>query len=572
MIAPNLFIKRLLFQEHLLNFYRPVNILFIFLTLVTLIGCQSNPHLPSNSIKSVQLPDPDYHKTSLNGKNIAMGNIPAPKKFQFSGFCQIAKAELADGAYQYPDLMYRIRSELNLPYPQNRRVKNQLKWYARHPAYLKRTFKRGAPYLYLITEEVNKRKLPMELALLPIVESAFDPFAYSRGRASGIWQFVPWTGKRYGMKLNWWYDGRRDIGASTVGALNYLERLYRMFNKDWMLALAAYNSGEGNVLKAIKKNRRRHRSTDFWSLNLPKETKAYVPKLLALSELVRHPHKYNLKFDSIPNKPFLEKIGISSQIDLGLAANMAELDIKDIYKYNAAFNRWATDPNGPHYLYIPVEKAKTFRANLKKIPPAKRIKWVRYRVRTGDSLSTIAHKFRTSKKLIMSVNQLRKNVIRIGQKLMIPSSTRSLKQYTLSADSRLAKIKRRKHSGTKVTHKVVAGDNMWDISRKYHVNVRKLAKWNGMATTDKLKIGQKLNIWISKKNPMASSLRFNNGPGKTRKIHYKVRSGDSLARISQKFKVAMKDLLKWNRLNPKKYLQPGQSLMLMVDVTEQSGY
>jgi len=537
------------------------------LAIYLLNACQSNPLMKVNESPQLIQPNVVVNDDTQEISNSELKKSPA---LDLSGHCLIAEAELKNDPVAYDDLMLQIRSELNLSFPINRRVQNQLRWYANHPNYLKRTFKRGSPFLYLISKEVKKHKLPMELALLPIVESAFDPFAYSYGRASGIWQFVPWTGKRYGMKLNWWYDGRRDVGVSTKGALKYLNRLYKMFNQDWMLALAAYNSGEGNVLKAIKENRRKHRPVNFWSLNLPEETKAYVPKLLALSELVRHPQKYNLKFEPISNKPFLEKIKIGSQIDLGLAAKMAQLNIKDIYKYNAAFNRWATDPDGPHYLYIPVDKASIFRRNLKKVPPQKRIKWVRYRVKTGDSLSTIAHKFRTSKKLIMSVNRMSKNLIRIGQKLMIPSATRSMKQYTLSSDSRLARIKSRRHKGKKITYKVKSGDSMWDLSRKYHVNIRKFAQWNGMATTDKLKVGRVLNIWVDNKNPLAATLHFKNGPGKTRKIHYRVRSGDSLARISQKFKVAIKDLLRWNRLNPKKYLQPGQSIMMKVDVTKQS--
>ncbi len=483
--------------------------------------------------------------------------------------CEFSDAEINQPARPFSDLMQQIQSELTLPTVDNRRVKIQLKWYAAHPAYLARTFNRGRPFLYFITQQVDKRKLPMELALLPIVESAFDPFAYSHGRASGIWQFVPWTGRRYGMKLNWWYDGRRDIHASTQGALDYLERLYKYFDNDWLLALAAYNSGEGNVRKAIRRNQRKNKPTDFWSLKLPKETQAYVPKLLALAELVKQPEKYNLKFKPITNKPFLKRIPIGSQIDLGLAAELADLSMDEIYKYNAAFNRWATDPDGPYFLHIPVSKASQFEKNLQKLPARDRIKWIRYNIRTGDSLSTIARKFSTSKKLIMSVNQLKNNVIRIGQKLMIPSATRSLSQYSLSADRRLAKITNRQRRGVKLRIKVKSGDTLWDLSRKYKVNIRKLAKWNGMATTDRLRVGKKINIWLTDKNSKIAA-RIASGPGKTRKIHYKVRNGDSLARISQKFKVAIKDLLKWNRLNPKKYLQPGQSIMLLVDVSKQS--
>lgn len=552
------------------NTSKPI-VLLLFAFSVT--ACQSVPQQHAEPIneKLTRLQHSSSVDPITQSTDDKKATPPAKLEYDFlTSPCDIAGKELAAAEIPYQDLMQQIRSELKLKAINNRRIKIQRDWYASHPAYLDRTFKRGEPFLYFITSEVRKRNMPMELALLPIVESAFDPFAYSHGRASGIWQFVPWTGKRYGMKLNWWYDGRRDIYASTKGALDYLQRLYNYFDHDWLLALAAYNSGEGNVRKAIKRNQRKHKPTDFWSLKLPKETQAYVPKLLALADLVRQPETYGLHFNAIENKPFLKRVPIGSQIDLGLAADLADLSMEEIYKYNAAFNRWATAPDGPHYLHIPVDRASGFEKKLKKLPSRARIKWIRYKVRTGDSLSTIARKFSTTKKLILSVNQLNNNLIRIGQKLMIPTATRSLSQYSLSADRRLAKITQRKRRGSKIKHRVKAGDNLWDISRKYKVNIRKLAKWNGMATTDKLSVGRSLNVWLTDGNAKAAA-RISAGPGKTRKIHYRVRNGDSLARISQKFKVAIKDLLKWNRLNPKKYLQPGQSIMLMVDISKQSG-
>ncbi len=562
--------------KNLLTMFNNFPKLFLFMLLLAsflVSACQNLPQPQANPVK------PARSSLSPSSDIVEITQAPANRKITalvktnyglLSAQCEISNKELASVEAPFPDLMQQIRSEFKLKTINNPRIKIQRDWYKNHPAYLNRTFQRARPFLYLIADEIDHRKMPMELALLPIVESAFDPFAYSHGRASGIWQFVPWTGKRYGMKMNWWYDGRRDIYASTKGALDYLQRLYQYFDHDWLLALAAYNSGEGNVRKAIKRNQRKHKPTDFWSLKLPRETQAYVPKLLALADLVRQPELYGLQFKGIENKPFLKRVPIGSQIDLGLAADLADLSMEDIYKYNAAFNRWATAPDGPHYLHIPVSHVNQFEKNLKKLPGRQRIKWIRYKVRTGDSLSTIAHKFSTTKKLILSVNQLRNNLIRIGQKLMIPTATRSLSQYSLSADRRLAKITQRQHRGKKIKHRVKSGDNLWDISRKYKVNIRKLAKWNGMATTDKLTVGKNLNIWLTDSNAKASA-RINAGPGKTRKIHYKVRNGDSLARISQKFKVAIKDLLKWNRLNPEKYLQPGQSIMLLVDISKQSG-
>jgi membrane-bound lytic murein transglycosylase D len=189
---------------------------------------------------------------------------------------------------EFDDVWKRIQYQLMMEVPQNRKVVAERNWYAKHPSYFKRIAKRAEPFLFFIVEEIEKREMPIELALLPIVESAFDPFAYSHGRASGLWQFVPGTGNRFKLKQTWWYDGRRDVIASTRAALDYLTFLYKTLDNDWLNAIAAYNSGEGRVMRAIKRNRKKHLPTDFWSLDLPKETSAYVPKLLALSDLLKN--------------------------------------------------------------------------------------------------------------------------------------------------------------------------------------------------------------------------------------------------------------------------------------------
>ncbi|WP_171901000.1 transglycosylase SLT domain-containing protein, partial [Glaciecola punicea] len=222
------------------------------------------------------------------------------------------------------DLWEKIQYQMTLPIPQNQpRLDAQKNWYLRHPAYMQRVSKRARPFLYHITQRLEQENMPMELALLPIVESAFDPFAYSHGRASGMWQFIPSTGKRFGMKQTWWYDGRRDVIASTEGAIKYLRYLNDMFDGDWLHALAAYNSGEGRVMRAIKKNKRAGKPTDFWSLDLPRETRAYVPKLLALADILKSQDEYNFSWPKIANAPVVEIVDVSSQIDLAVAARMA---------------------------------------------------------------------------------------------------------------------------------------------------------------------------------------------------------------------------------------------------------
>jgi len=455
----------------------------------------------------------------------------------------------------------------------NRRIQNQLNWYLRNPSYLDRTFKRSARYIHFIVEEVIKRDLPMELALLPFVESAYDPFAYSHGRASGLWQFIPGTGKIYGLHQNWWYDGRRDVPASTKAALDYLSYLNKRFDGNWLHALAAYNSGSGRVGKAIRKNKKKSKSTDFWSLKLPRETKAYVPKLLALAKIVLNAETYGVSLPPIPDTPYFKIVQTGAQIDLAQAASLANIDINEIYKLNPGFNQWASAPLGPHRLLVPAEKAQEFTTNLKALPPNKRLNWNRYSVRRGDSLIRIAKKFNTTPKLIKQVNHLRSNMIREKQKLLIPIASKGKSYYDLSQQNRL-KSKQNNLTGaqgsTKLYYTVKPGDTIWDLSLAHKVGVRSLAKWNGMAPTDVLKPGKKLLIWSKAKENIATTeipIAFAKKRELIKRIGYRVRKGDSLAKIANKFSVSIKKLIVWNKLNKKKYLQPGQKLTIYVDLT-----
>jgi len=472
------------------------------------------------------------------------------------------------------DLWARIRAGFTLPDVTNSRVQAQLDWYARHPAYMARVAQRARPYLYHIVEMVEDAALPSEIALLPIVESAFQPFAYSHGRAAGIWQFIPSTGRRYGLKQNWWYDGRRDVLASTHAAIALLDNLYRQFNGDWLLALAAYNSGAGTVRKAVRYNRRRGRPTDFFHLRLPRETRAYVPKLLALKKLIATPKKYGLNLPPIPNQPYLAKVLLDAQIDLARAAELANISLDDLYRLNPGFNRWATDPQGPHVLLIPRDRVDVFAAGLKTLPPGKRIRWVRYHIRRGDTLSTIALRHNVSIATLKRVNGIRGSLLRAGHSLMIPIASRSAREYRLSAAQRQKHQQNIPHKGVKVVHIVHPGDTFWDLAHAHGVHVRALARWNGMAPRDPLVPGQKLVIW-SRRGQAASRLTtvsFTPPPRHrvTKRIGYRVRKGDSLARISRKFRVSINQLRKWNNLSRNKYLQPGQRLVVYVDVTAQS--
>lgn len=462
----------------------------------------------------------------------------------------------------------RIQAQLSFDITENKRLIAQRNWFVKHPSYLKRVAKRAEPFLYYIVDELEKNNMPIEIALLPVVESAFDPFAYSHGRASGMWQFVPGTGKRFGMKQNWWYDGRRDVVASTQGAIKYLKYLHNYFDGDWLLALAAYNSGEGRVSRAVKRNKAKNKATDFWSLDLPKETRAYVPKLLALADIIKRPQDFNLTLYPIPNEAVLTLVDIESQLDLAKGAELSGLSLAELQRLNPGFNRWATDPDGPHQLLLPKHTVTKFKQGLAKLTTKDRLAWQRYRIKQGDNLGAISKKFNTSVSLIEQVNNLKQGKIRAGKHLLIPVAATSLDNYVFSQQQRIVKKQNKPQQGEKTIHTVVAGDNLWDLGQKYKVNSKSIAKWNGFAPRDTLKLGQNLVIWQKSKNRNKPSLKSNNAENAImRNITYKVRQGDSFARIADKFNVRISDIERWNNLNRSKYLQPGQRLKLSIDVT-----
>jgi membrane-bound lytic murein transglycosylase D len=489
----------------------------------------------------------------------------------------VPQSELAaeTAAPVHVDLWARLRNGYALPEVSHKRINQETDWYARHPNYLDRVTERARPYLHYIVDEAERRGIPAEIALLPVVESAFKPFAYSHGRAAGIWQFIPGTGRLYGLKQNWWYDGRRDVYASTDAALRYLQRLHKNLNGDWLLALAAYNSGEGTVRKAIRRNKKKGKPTDFWSLRLPRETRGYVPRLLAIARIIKDPAAYDLELKSIPDTPYFTRVDIDGQIDLALAAELADMELDELYLLNPGYNRWATAPKGPHYLLVPVDKAEGFSNKLAGLSKEQRMRWAHHKVKSGETLSHIADKYRISVALLKSSNKLHGSLLRTGQNLVIPIASKSPRTYRLSEAQRKQRTLNAPRSGRhKITHIVVAGDNFWDIARKYKVGVRELAKWNAMAPRDTLHRGQKLVVWTKSSQLAARHVPLATPPTSKpvmQRVNYIVRRGDSLARIAARFRVRIADLIRWNtRIGKSKYLQPGQRLKLFVDVTKQS--
>ena len=541
--------------------------LFITATLV-LNGC-----VATSSVKPVSstafygpLKSPievaaDFDFDTLSAKYVAFLERPADT-------CSPDKHPTLTASIEW-NLWNRIRGGFAIPIESHSRIDSELRWYASNQEYLDRVADRAEPYLHHIVNELERRHMPAELALLPIVESAFQPFAYSPGRAAGIWQFIPSTGRIFDLDQNWWYDGRRDILASTEAALDYLQKLQGYFNGDWLLALAAYNSGAGTVLKAIKRNRKRGKPTNFWSLKLPAETKTYVPRLLALRDLVADPKSAGIVLQPIPDQRYFATVELDSQIDLAMAADLAGISVEEIYRLNPGFNRWATAPKGPHRLVLPLQNVEKFESGLASIPKESRVSWQRHRIKSGESLGLIARKYRTTVGVLQRVNGIRGHTIRAGRHLLIPVASRSLNSYTLSAEQRLRRIKSTPRGKSKLIHVVTRGDTLWDISRSYQVSVGALARWNGMAPRDPLKPGQRLVIWQQNSAKKAALHTPSHGE-RIQRLRYTVRRGDSLARIAKRFRVTVDKLQRWNGIKKGAYLQPGQVLTLYVDVTRQS--
>lgn len=454
------------------------------------------------------------------------------------------------------DLLDRIRAGFELKDVVDERVDREEQWYTNHPEYMDRTFRRAERYLYYIVSELEARKMPLELALLPVVESAFNPTALSRARASGLWQFIPSTGRRFGLKQNVYYDGRRDIVESTRAALDYFQFLAQEFNGDWDLAIAAYNSGELNVTRAIERNRAKGLPTDFFSLELPRETEAYVPKLLAMRRIINDPKAHGLAFGSLQNQPYFVKVDVKGQIDLALAAELANMSQEDFLAINPGFKRGVTGPNGPHHLLIPVQNEKVFMEKLAALPPNKRVRTVFYRVRRGDTLSTIAVRYGMSVRELMRLNHLHSKTIYPGSELVLRGAHIPA---TVTASTR--SVSRTASASGRQTHVVVSGDTVWGIARQYEVDADDLIalnhiRHNSIRPGQKLRIPQAVTV---NANPEDTEVAMNT---KDDAAVYVVRSGDTLYDIAAQFKVEVKQLMNWNNIDSPASLRPGQRLVL----------
>lgn len=443
---------------------------------VLLAGCQVPPYDTSQ---------PKQHGQSLSSASQS-------EAVRYAEGRETSARWLDDDSVEQRDLWNFIGDELKMEVPDNARIREQKMRYLKNKSYLHDVTLRAEPYMYWIVEQIKQRKMPMELVLLPIVESAFDPQATSSANAAGLWQIIPGTGRNYGLKQNQWYDGRRDVVASTTAALDMMQRLNNMFDGDWLLTVAAYNSGEGRVMKAVKANKAKGKSTSFWALALPRETSIYVPKMLALSDILKNSKKYGVNLPKPNESRALARVEVGQQMQLTQAAEMAGLPLNKLKSYNSGYKRNVTAPNGPHYIMVPrahVEQLKDSLADsdIAAVQPtrlAQSMQESQYKVRAGDTLSTIASRLNVSAKDLQNWNNLRSaNALQVGQSLQVAKGS--------NVDNSI--------KGGSITYRVRKGDSLSSIAKRHGVNIADVMRWNTVINKNaNIQPGDQLTLYVSK--------------------------------------------------------------------------
>ena len=431
----------------------------------------------------------------------------------------------------------------------SQRVDREIEWFINNKAFLYRSITRAKPFLYHILKELERNNLPFELALLPIVESGYQPYAYSPSKAAGIWQFIPPTAKEYGLSRNWWYDGRRDIMQSTKAAAHFLRDMHRHFDKDWLLAIASYNTGAGKVGRSIKKLKVLNGKPSFWDLDLPRETEVYVPKLLALRDIISNPSSYGIKLPNIKNKPYVNLVSIEYPIDFYTFSIISNVSEKELYALNPGFNTWYFLPSFQDRVFLPSSKIKEFKKRYKEVTKFIFSKKTHLIVK-GDSLSRISKKYNVSIKAIKKVNNLKSNVIILGKKLKLPKNTALSDVDSIKIDGKKYIISQKSF---KYHHIVKRYDNWYKIARMYNVSLSKLLKWNKATKKTSLKVSNKVLIMM--KTPILSLTN-------EVKLRYVVNSGDTTAMVSTGFGIPKKKLMKANQIKNSKYLTAGKNLKI----------
>ncbi len=436
-----------------------INSLTSFETIPTYAGEQSSNHLSDQPMESVAT-----QKVTTND-SAAITNV------------------------QESDFWHRLRNSFSLEndFDTSPAIRKFERWFANNPEYFDRLSERAFWFIPYVLQEVEKRGMPAEVALLPAVESAFRPDAVSKSNAVGLWQMISATGQRFGLRQDWWMDGRRDVVQSTRAALDYLDYLHAEFSGDWELALAGYNAGEGTIRKAVKRNLTANKSVRYSALKLRKETVEYIPKLFAIRNIISNPEKYGITLRQIPDQQTLAVIDARAQTDLIVAASLAPISAQQLQYLNMGYKRGVTPPNGPHKIVVPIEQAEVMLTALNKLSYQQRLRWARHQVRKGEYLGRIARKHGVSVESIIQANQLTSNLIQPGQELKIPISTGNYQFAKITSSD----IKIR--DGDKI-YTVKSGDTLWRISQHIGTTLPELLRWNGMSKGSLLHPGQQLIV------------------------------------------------------------------------------
>ena len=398
---------------------------------------------------------------------------------------QKENSNVIKNTYKY-SIWPRINNGYQMKERPSRRIRNFEKWYSKRPEYVERMLSRSEKYLFYVVGEVEKRNMPMEIALLPMIESAYNPIATSRQKAAGMWQFIPSTGRVYGLEQNWWVDNRRTVIKSTNAALNYLEKLHKEFGT-WELALASYNAGEGRVGRAIKRNKRNKKSTGYYSLRLPRETKNYVPKLFAIKNIISNPKKYGLDLPKIKNQPYFEVVKINKNIDTQLIARLAEISIEEFRLLNPQHKRPVINvKNVPQDINLPYQNIHIFNYNLHSYDKPLS-NWDSYNPKRKESVAQVAKKFGIDRKILIQVNRLeRRKSFRKNSTILIPNKD-AITTYFPNNVNELYNY------SSIITHKISSGETLSHISDKYNISVKDIKEFNELRS-DKIIIGNTLDI------------------------------------------------------------------------------
>ncbi|QCU90370.1 LysM peptidoglycan-binding domain-containing protein [Thiomicrorhabdus sediminis] len=523
------------------------------ISILTLNGCVSNQSLQSSS-QSQTSPLPPQTQVPANQSNGYAHN----ERVDITPDHPVADIEQAVEKQRFEPIIWNaMRGNFELSRHYLGQYNDYIKFFEQRKKHLERVSERAEPYMYYIYNQVQSRQLPYELALLPIIESGFRPHARSHQRAVGLWQFIPSTAELYDLDRNWWYDARKDVVSSTEAALSYLQKLYKLNNNDWLLALASYNGGIGNVYKAQRKYRKKHNlsndsNPDFWQIRpyLPRETQSYVPKLLAVAHLIEKAEDYQLALAPVANRPFFTVIELEKQVALNQVASLSNTPLSLLESLNPGYHQMATPPKGPFNVILPIDNAQQLQQKLPSNPQIYAVQWQKYKIRSGDSLSVIAHKFKTSTGAIKALNGMKNSRIRAGKTLLIPIPAALVDTVNKQLAGKPSQGSVKSASKPKQPthwHTVKAGDSIWELARYYNVSNSTLCQWNNIDMKTPLRIGQKLAIYKEHYR---------------KKLSHTVKNGENLWVIGNRYGVSSKDIAGWNGISRKKPLQPGQVLTI----------